>query len=53
MPAREGSLEAPIRHPIDWRNPEFYDETSLLQELEPGRVGQHRAIKLIQQLSKE
>jgi len=34
MPAREGSLEAPIRHPIDWRNPEFYDETSLFQELE-------------------
>ncbi len=34
MPAREGSLEAPIRHPLDWRNPEFYDETSLLQELE-------------------
>ena len=34
MPAREGSLEAPIRHPIDWRNPEYYDETSLFQELE-------------------
>jgi Fe-S oxidoreductase len=34
MPTREGSLEAPIRHPLDWRNPEFYDETSLFQELE-------------------
>jgi len=34
MPTREGSLEAPIRHPVDWRNPEFYDETSLFQELE-------------------
>ncbi len=34
MPVREGNLEAPIRHPIDWRNPEFYDETLLLQELE-------------------
>ncbi len=34
MPVREGSLEAPIRHPIDWQNPDFYDETSLLLELE-------------------
>ncbi len=24
--AREGSLEAPTRHPIDWQNPEFYNE---------------------------
>ncbi len=31
---REGSLEAPTRHPLDWRNPEFYDETSLFEELE-------------------
>jgi Fe-S oxidoreductase len=31
---REGSLEAPIRHPIDWRSPEFYDEDSLNAELE-------------------
>ena len=23
---REGNLEAPTRHPIDWKNPEFYDE---------------------------
>ena len=23
---REGNLEAPTRHPLDWRNPEFYDE---------------------------
>ena len=23
---REGSLAAPTRHPIDWRNPDFYDE---------------------------
>ena len=34
MPAREGSLEAPIRHPLDWKNPEFYAEDSLLKELE-------------------
>ena len=30
---REGSLEAPTRHPIDWQNPEFYDEARLLDEL--------------------
>jgi Fe-S oxidoreductase len=34
MTTREGSLEAPIRHPIDWRNPEFYDDTALEKELE-------------------
>jgi len=26
---REGSLEAPIRHPIPWQDPEFYDEAKL------------------------
>ncbi|MDE2449830.1 MAG: Fe-S oxidoreductase [Gammaproteobacteria bacterium] len=31
---REGSLEAPTRHPIDWRNPAFYDEVALTKELE-------------------
>jgi len=31
---REGSLEAPTRHPIDWRNPDFYDEAALTRELE-------------------
>jgi hypothetical protein len=31
---REGSLEAPTRHPLDWRNPEFYDEHKLDAELE-------------------
>ncbi|MGK0171384.1 MAG: glycerol-3-phosphate dehydrogenase subunit C [Gammaproteobacteria bacterium] len=31
---REGSLEAPTRHPLDWRNPAFYDETELFDELE-------------------
>jgi Fe-S oxidoreductase len=31
---REGSLEAPTRHPIDWRSEEFYDEASLFEELE-------------------
>jgi len=32
--AREGSLEAPTRHPIDWKNPEFYDQAALDAELE-------------------
>ena len=31
---REGSLEAPTRHPIDWRNPDFFDEELLFAELE-------------------
>src|SRR5262245_8283736 len=31
---REGSLEAPKRHPIDWQNPAFYDEAALTKELE-------------------
>ena len=33
MSAREGSLEAPRRHPIDWQNPEFYSAESVTQEL--------------------
>ncbi len=31
---REGSLEAPTRHPLDWKSPEFYSEESLFEELE-------------------
>ncbi len=31
--AREGSLEAPTRHPIEWRDPAFYDEAALEKEL--------------------
>jgi len=31
---REGSLEAPTRHPLAWQTPEFYDETALMTELE-------------------
>ena len=31
---REGSLEAPTRHPIDWRSKEFYDDGALFAELE-------------------
>ena len=33
MTAREGSLEAPKRHPLDWKNPSFWDEAALDQEL--------------------
>ncbi len=32
--SREGSLEAPTRHALDWKNPEFYDEGLLMGELE-------------------
>ncbi len=31
---REGSLEAPTRHSLDWKNPDFYDEGSLFNEME-------------------
>ena len=31
---REGSLEAPTRHPIPWKEPAFYDEGALFKELE-------------------
>jgi len=32
--AREGSLEAPTRHPIAWQDPDFWNEASLFKELE-------------------
>ena len=34
MSTREGSLEAPTRHPLDWKNPDFYNEDKLMHELE-------------------
>ncbi len=34
MSVREGNLEAPTRHPLDWKNPEFYDPAKLDAELE-------------------
>ena len=34
MTVREGSLEAPTRHPLDWLNPQFYDESAALAEME-------------------
>jgi glycerol-3-phosphate dehydrogenase subunit C len=33
-PDREGSLEAPSRHPLDWQSEAFYDEPALLAEME-------------------
>ena len=32
--AREGSLEAPTRLPVEWRDPSFYDPAALEKELE-------------------
>ena len=34
MTLREGNLQAPTRHALDWRNPEFYDEAALYKEQE-------------------
>ena len=34
MEKREGSLEAPTRHPVAWKADEFYDSASLMAELE-------------------
>lgn len=31
---REGNLEAPTRHPLDWKNPQFYDQAAIDKELE-------------------
>ena len=31
---REGSLEAPTRHPLNWKGAKFYDQDDLFQELE-------------------
>jgi Fe-S oxidoreductase len=48
---REGSLEAPTRHPVDWKNPAFYDQAACLDEL--GRIydichGCRRCVSLCQ-----
>ena len=34
MSNREGNLDAPTRHPLDWTNPDFYDEEKLHTEME-------------------
>ena len=35
----EGSLEAPVRHPVDWQSADFNDEAKLMSEME--RVFDH------------
>ena len=32
--AKEGNLEAPTRHALDWQNPDFYNEEKCFDELE-------------------
>src|SRR6202023_1467298 len=32
--AREGSLDAPLRHPIDWRSEAYYDQAAIETEME-------------------
>ncbi len=32
--ATEGNLQAPIRHPLDWKNPDFFNEDAALHEME-------------------
>jgi Fe-S oxidoreductase len=34
MANNEGNLQAPTRHPIEWRDPAFYDEAALAKEQE-------------------
>ena len=34
MPVREGSLDAPTRHPLDWKNEQFWDREDLHREME-------------------
>jgi Fe-S oxidoreductase len=33
-PMREGNLEAPTRHPVDWQSAKFYDKDDLYAEME-------------------
>ncbi len=34
MTLREGNLEAPTRHPIDWKGADYHDEAKTLAEME-------------------
>ncbi len=34
MTQREGNLEAPTRHAVDWKSAEFYDEAAAFKEME-------------------
>ena len=31
--SREGGIDAPTRHNLDWKNPEFYDQSKIDEEL--------------------
>jgi len=31
--ATEGNLQAPTRHPLDWQNPDFYNEEKCFDEV--------------------
>jgi len=44
MAVKEGNLEAPTRHPLDWKNPDFYSEESIYKELERVRSGKGSTI---------
>ena len=33
-PPREGNLEAPTRHAVDWKSPDYYDENLVVAEME-------------------
>ena len=32
--SREGNLEAPTRHPVDWKDPAFHEQAAIFKELE-------------------
>jgi len=34
MSIREGNLQAPTRHPLDWQSPAFYEEAEAFKEME-------------------
>ena len=34
MTTREGSLEAPTRHPVEWKSPDYLDEPKIVAEME-------------------
>lgn len=34
MAATEGNLQAPTRHPVEWKEPGYYDEQATLKEME-------------------
>ena len=39
MATREGSLDAPTRHPLDWQSTDFWSKESLEKELERVLLG--------------